>query len=95
MVPHLKPIDTACGQDREQVDILVTEQAPGAGTVLSIGHRRIVIEPKAEIGLGQLPVIEMRVDSKSLQHRLGDWLEQRLMRQHQTAEELLMLGRGQ
>ena len=91
MVPHLQALDRGRGQDGEQVDVLVAEQAPGAGAVLRVGHRRIVIEPKPEIGLGQLAVVEMRVAAQPLQHRLGDRLEQRLVRQHQPAEARLIL----
>ncbi len=43
----------------------------------SVGHRRIIIEPQAEVGLGQLVVEQVRVAAQALEHRLRDRLEQR------------------
>ena len=91
VIPHLQAVDPARGEDREQVDVLVPEQAAGARIVLRRAHRRIIVQPQAEIGPGELAVIDVRVAAEPLEHRLRDRLEQRLMGQDQPAELRLVV----
>src|SRR6185369_7757669 len=94
MIPHLQALGRTCGQDGEQVDVLMTEEPAGTGAILFSGQRRIVIPAKPEIGAGELAVVNVWIHAEPHEDGLRDRLEQRLVSQDEAAEEWLIFRAG-
>src|SRR5678815_3096350 len=90
VIPDLQAITFGSRKDREQVHVLMAEEAARPRAVLCLRHRRIIVEPQSEIGLGQLAIVDVRIAAEALENGLCDRLDQRLMCFDQAAElELL------
>jgi hypothetical protein len=88
---HLQPFHTRRGEEREEVDVLVAEQARGPGGILGGRDGRVVVEPQAEVRAGEPGVVQMGVAAEVLEETLHHRQNETLVRADQGVEERLLL----
>ena len=72
----------------------MSQEAAGTGRFFRGSDGRVVVETHAEIGIRQLVVIKVRIDSQPLEHRLRNRFEQRFVGRRQLSKNRFIADVG-
>src|SRR5438552_5459302 len=89
-IEYLQTFNPRRWQEREQIDVLMTEEPSGARVVHLARHRRVVVEAQTEVCAGQSLVVKVRVGSEIREHRLHDRKNEPLMCGDDLPEEFFV-----